>query len=180
MKLKNFVLCILSFYCLAVVSQKKETDNTVNKEIPQIFSYDSQVSNFLQLEQASGAFTEAFSMNLEEANNVAIIEQIGNDNFIQANNFAGTSRLLYSQNGNRNGIRNQNNLDAVVTQRVIQVGNDNKINAISSGDLDIIQTGNGIIYEQIGTNALTNSMQLRLEGNARTVSIRTISVSNGN
>lgn len=180
MNRKLFAVLIFLSSAVLFSQDRKEVDNTITTESSDIFSYQNQISNFLQLKQAGEGFTDMVSLDLNTVNNVAIIEQIGSGNFVRANNFAGTSRLLYLQNGDRNGIINQNNLNTVVTQRIVQVGNDNKINAISSGDLDIIQSGNGIIYEQIGTNALTNTLQLRLEGNARTVSIRTVSVSNGN
>jgi len=176
MTLKLIVVFLL-ISCNCLFSQeKREIDNTITTETSAIFSY--QNSNFLQLQQIEQANSEINSLTENEVNNIAIIEQIGDNNFVQADNFAGSSRLLYAQNGNRNSIVNQNNLNMAVTQLIVQSGNDNAVNAISSGDLDIIQNGNGIIYEQIGTNALTNSLQLRLEGNARTVSVRTINVSN--
>lgn len=178
MKLKTSVLLLFVISNFTFSQDQKEVDNTITAATSDIFSYQNQISSFLQLQQAVENTAVNNPLTDGNINNVAIIEQIGNNNVIQTDNFVGTSRLLYLQNGNRNSIVNQNNLNAVVTQRIVQFGNDNGINAISSGDLDIIQTGNGIIYEQIGTNAITNNLQLRLEGNARTVSVRTINVSN--
>ena len=160
--------------------ERREVDNTITNTESDIFRYTEDVSRFIQVQQViiNQVATEVnrSNVNLNNASNIALIEQIGNNNVVQANNFAGTSQLLYSQQGDNNRITNQNNLNTVVTQNILQLGNNNVVNAINSGNLDIIQSGNGIIYEQIGTNPITNNVQIRLSGNARTVTARTISV----
>lgn len=178
--IKTLLLAIIVFFSFDAKAQDRaEIDNTNTAEVSEIFIYKPSVSNFLQLRQVSPINTLTNqNTNSANFNNIAIIEQVGSNNFVQADNFSGTSRLFYVQEGDRNSIVNQNNLDTTVTQRIIQQGNDNAIRAISSGNLDIIQSGNGIIYEQIGTNPITNNLQLRFTGNARTIAVRTISVSN--
>jgi hypothetical protein len=174
-KKEFFILC-LSLLASSIFSQKKPIDNSKTSVVSDIFSYSEQVSNFLKLQQIQSR-KERGDNSIRRERNVSLIQQVGNNNSIQADNFTGSSLLLYTQIGNNNTIINENNSNITALQRVIQNGNDNGVISISSGDLDIIQNGNGIIYEQIGTSSTINNIQLRLSGNARTVSVRSLGLS---
>lgn len=174
------------FYTLLVLVALEMTSQD-NKTISQSFSGEeiieekglevrvNYVNEFVQLVQV-GEFSKTILDNSKEPNNIAIISQIGNGNSISASNFEGSSQLFYEQSGNLNSIVNINNLNVDVSQHIIQQGNKNGVLAISSGNLDLIQQGDGIKFEQIGTNPFTNNIRIKMTGNARTVSVRSINV----
>jgi len=175
------------FSTLLLVLVAFEMTSQDNKTISQSFSGQeiieekglvdqvNYVNEFVQLVQI-GELSKTILVNSKEPNNIAIISQVGNGNSISASNFAGSSQLFYEQSGNLNSIININNLNINVSQHIIQQGNNNGVLAISSGNLDLIQQGDGIKFEQIGTNPLTNNIRIKMTGNARTVSVRSINV----
>ena len=108
-------------------------------------------------------------------NNQVVIQQIGNNNVSNLQTRANTSNIELIQNGNFNRTLLSVNAPSI-EERITQNGDNNSVleNIYYSNlpvGLDVIQNGDNLTVNRIGTNSLTNRMQLIQQGNSKTITI---------
>ena len=107
---------------------------------------------------------------------VTVVRQIGDFNTVNSQTISETADLGYLQIGDANTIESFSSIRSY-SERIIQQGNDNEVLNYSFGPVDsatfnLIQSGNNLTFQKIGTNSQTDNMSFRLTGADRTVIIR--------
>lgn len=132
---------------------------------------------FIALSQinSSSAGIERQSSGIDRVNSV-FIQQIGVNNSVFSNVIAESSDIKIFQSGKDNSV--EINESAKVVEKIItQNGNNNAIRDFSfdpniSTNLELIQDGNNLIFERLGSNELSKSLRFRMSGEAQTIIVR--------
>lgn len=109
------------------------------------------------------------------SNSQVLIQQIGADNLANIQTRSADATIELTQNGNFNAT--DINIDALsVESTIIQNGNNNSVldNIYYSNlpvSLNVIQNGDNLTVNRIGTNSLTNRLQLVQQGSSKTITV---------
>ncbi len=114
--------------------------------------------------------------NLVESNTV-FIEQIGNNNVLNANTNSDTSDLNFSQRGESNSIFLDISVANDIQQDILQQGDKNQFfnittNPFGSHSAEIIQNGNNQDITLYGNNSISDKIKINMQGNDRSVIVR--------
>ena len=111
----------------------------------------------------------------QNVQNSVVINQIGFNNYINAQTQSDYSNIELYQNGNSNVI-DVNVVAPSITENIIQNGNNNSVtdNIYYSNQnvkLQLIQKGDNLSLNRIGANSISNKLQLVQEGNFKTITV---------
>ncbi len=108
--------------------------------------------------------------------NTIFIQQIGNQNYVNAQIKAERSTINLYQEGKFNEIELQETSKEVFKE-LRQIGDDNVIvdfsfNPELNTQLELNQIGNNLTFERIGTNELSKNLKFNMKGNNQTIIVR--------
>ena len=108
--------------------------------------------------------------------NSTTIQQIGDYNFLSTYSKFENGIVEYYQIGNFNIIESQSSISNL-SETIVQEGNNNSaynytFGNVKSDELELMQSGNNLIFERFGTNSLTDNIKVKMQGNAKTIIIR--------
>ncbi|WP_370391501.1 hypothetical protein [uncultured Winogradskyella sp.] len=175
--MKKESIFVLMFFLLVTVAgsaqEKRDIDNSKTTAVSDIYRYSQDVTSFLQIAQIEGFG----NLNIpQDAQNVAIIRQVGVGNTATIESNSETSDIRHLQVGINNNIESINTINNF-SEQVIQLGINNEyihdsFGNITSSGLNIIQTGNNLNFQKVGSNSQTRDMTVRMSGQERTVIVR--------
>jgi len=178
--MKNLTLTFLSLLLVSSfitsAQEKKEVDNQKTKQVSDIYNFKEEISEYLQISQIENTGNSIANGNRQNNRNIAIIQQVGNNNFALTNTASNRSNVQYLQTGDDNSILSVNRASNV-RERVAQRGVSNSILHLSlrnlnTSNLNVIQRGNNLKFEKFGSNAQTNGLKFRMRGNNQTLIVR--------
>jgi hypothetical protein len=95
---------------------------------------------------------------------ISVVQQIGNDNTVISRTTSETADLGYLQLGNANTIESFSSIQRY-SEGIIQQGNGNEVfnesfGPVENASFNLIQFGNNLTYQKIGTNSQTDNISL--------------------
>ncbi|GAA3585608.1 hypothetical protein [Snuella lapsa] len=174
MKIHPALIALMLFICFSTslaFSQELSGDYGTNNELS-IFSYKSQVSNFLMQQQA----VRLASHKKMAPKSEITLQQVGDYNTIHAFSTHVSADIKYYQVGNFNNIESVNAI-ADVSEELIQEGNNNAVYSYAYGNVTydnfkLLQKGDDLLLERFGVNSLSNNIKIKMQGTAKTLVIR--------
>ncbi|RZT00076.1 hypothetical protein [Aquimarina brevivitae] len=111
-----------------------------------------------------------------ELSNSVFIQQIGERNDVTTAVRAQESAITVLQKGNNNSI-SMESAATEIQKLVVQRGDYNTVQEFSidpkaATNLQLIQDGDHLYFEQFGSNELSNSLKIKMTGTARNIIIR--------
>lgn len=115
-------------------------------------------------------------VSAEISSNQVFINQVGQDNRIEARIIAENSDVTYNQTGMNNYVDVNVNLKEY--QSVVnQVGDNNQVfdqmwDTDASASLQLNQQGENLHFERFGSNSIGNNLEFNMTGNTRSIIVR--------
>ena len=167
-KLLLFFVVITTFFLNT--SNAQQNKNQVE------LSVENQNDKALSLIKSTNAVDNNFDKDYKTLNNNIFIQQIGTSNQILSTVQAPTTTFQLQQKGEYNLIQLEERSKGI-KKIITQNGNNNKIIDISSNPgisttLEVLQYGNDHYLEKYGSNSLSNSIKIKMSGEAQTIIIR--------
>ncbi len=169
----TYTFLLFCFLLLAV--QNTEAQNYIVEGTPT--ESDSFQTRATALNFLSSQNTPAIQNRNSVESSSIFIEQIGNDNVLNANTSSQTSDLNFSQRGNSNSIFLDISVADDIQQDILQQGNRNQFfnittNPFGSHSAEVIQNGNNQDVTIYGNNSISDRIKINMQGDDRSVIVR--------
>ncbi len=167
--IKTIFACIVLLSSSMIAQDILKEDNTFEGKEYQGVQL-SQIRDMLfQTNDASSQF-------FNESSSSIFIEQIGTGNVVNSAVNATLSDMVIVQNGNENMVDIEASAEEV-NKTITQLGNNNSVvdfsfQTIGTTNLELIQEGDNLIFEQFGSNELSKYMKFRMTGDSQTIIVR--------
>lgn len=150
-----------------IFSQNTENEESIIPEIHERFITIAQLENNLTKTKKGATFSET---------NTVFIQQIGYNNSIFSTINARSSDINIRQDGKQN-IIDINETSRDIEKIITQTGDYNTVTDFSfnpeiSTHLELVQEGNNLYFERLGSNELSKNLQFKMTGNNRSIIIR--------